>query len=659
MKRTSILCITLLFFFVFSAGAQTLILPITGVQAEEARTIVAFVAMTGGGNIIDQSGNTALAPAGGRAWGMGSRQGIVDLISQNKAQSAMGINVVPYGTGKMATIRTFDNKGGLSGVTDIQYTDPFEFWIKLQQPADTNRRANGGPVWVIYRQGVNRAEAGELIQLWLSDLTSMGSQGLKDLDDQTAGFELAMEALRDVVAPEAGSWTGILDRMIERLKKTIYIKDDRLTGNGRIADGYRRVQGWDDVGPENISFRYFYQITQRIPAGYPKDEPALIFDVSRQGNGTRIEVVRTRNTIDMPYGQGSFVVTYGSAQEFRRSLRANSLKLMDALYRGPLEFVRDDAVRSTWTTSSALTELKPNVAIPNTFIQVKRPPMAPGEIPGGGFYMTRHLITQREWESVMGMNPSAVKGADLPVHNVGLVEAMEYCNRASLRDGLMPAYDLFFWPGIEEERDFTWTTTGKDAPTWTERRTIYIGQKATIRANKYANGYRLPTADEWVFALTGGNGTSAQLIQGLMDSGEITDYGWFADNSGGRPQPVGRKKPINGFYDMLGNVSEYIFTGFPVDSTGRGPFANGVYSHVRGGDYRTTFTPGFYLVPDEQGQNVGLLNIIERYIIPSPSLREYSFVVRRQDNSTETKYIVPGFRIVRPVFDYWAYRSGS
>jgi hypothetical protein len=673
MKRKTVLYMAMLFAIVFSAGAQTLILPITGVQAEERRTILAFLTMTRGlSNIVDQSANASLAPAGGRPWGTGSnvKQNMAALISRNNATAAIGINVTPYGTGKLASIRSFKSDGSLDSVVDVQYSDPFEFWIKLQQPVNTTRRANGGPVWINYRQGVNRSEAGELIQLWLADLVSMGSQGLRELDNQTEGYEAAMAALRNETPPvldgnkPPSTWTATMSEILGRLKQPLYAKDDSTSGRGF------KLAAWgfsNEAYAEIFSQLYIGAIVKAIPDNYPKNRPALIFDVSATGNGTRIEVIRNHvKDIDKPIGQGSLIVNYASAGEFRRALRANSLRLMDALYKTELEFVRDDAIRSTWLTSAALNDLKTNVAIPNTFIQVKRPPVAPGEIPRGGFYMTRNQITQREWEAVMGSNPSAVKGADLPVHNVSLMEAMEFCNRASLRDGLMPAYDVFYWAGIPQDKDFSFTSAGKNPVKWTETRTLYMGQMARVRTDKYANGYRLPTSDEWEYALTRGACTLLELIEELIDSGEITDYGWFAENSNGRPHPGGQKKPINGFYDMLGNVAEYVFDGFDLESKASGSgFKQGVSAPVRGGDYRRSiYRPKIDLELIDKDwvavkYNDTLVSDPQRIaenLLPSPTRRELTYKSGFW-NTTIEMYIVPGLRIVRPVFDYWAYRS--
>jgi formylglycine-generating enzyme required for sulfatase activity len=135
------------------------------------------------------------------------------------------------------------------------------------------------------------------------------------------------------------------------------------------------------------------------------------------------------------------------------------------------------------------------------------------------FYMGKYAVTQREWWEVMGYNPSKFSGDNLPVEKVSWYEAVEYCNKRSWNEGLTPAY----------------TINGTNV-TW----------------NRNANGYRLPTEAEWEYACRAGTTTPYY-------TGESVDSaGWYRNNSGDKPHPVGQKQPNAwGLYDMSGNVYEW------------------------------------------------------------------------------------------------------
>jgi formylglycine-generating enzyme required for sulfatase activity len=119
-----------------------------------------------------------------------------------------------------------------------------------------------------------------------------------------------------------------------------------------------------------------------------------------------------------------------------------------------------------------------------------------------GFWIGEFSITQRQWEEVMGNNPSYFAGAgpDLPVEQVSWTDAQAFIAKVN-------------------GKQTRWTV-------------------------------RLPTEAEWEYAARAG--TTGETY------GPVDSIAWYAGNNSRTTHPVGQKRP-NGFglYDMLGNVWQW------------------------------------------------------------------------------------------------------
>ena len=120
------------------------------------------------------------------------------------------------------------------------------------------------------------------------------------------------------------------------------------------------------------------------------------------------------------------------------------------------------------------------------------------------YYIGRYEVTQKEWQAVMGDNPSKFYGDNLPVDYVSCNDCQDFINKLNQLTGLK---------------------------------------------------FRLPTEAEWEFAARGGKQSKGYKYSGSDNAKNIA---WYEKNSGSKPHQVGTKEPNElGIYDMSGNVGEW------------------------------------------------------------------------------------------------------
>jgi formylglycine-generating enzyme required for sulfatase activity len=133
------------------------------------------------------------------------------------------------------------------------------------------------------------------------------------------------------------------------------------------------------------------------------------------------------------------------------------------------------------------------------------------------FFLGIYAVTQREWEAVMGNNPSAFKGApNRPVEMVSWQDVQEFIRQLHTREG--------------------------------------------------GTTYRLPTEAEWEYTARAGSQTAYSFGD---NSRYLREYAWYSENSDNMTHPVGQLKP-NAWelYDVYGNVREWVQDWYGAYSAG-------------------------------------------------------------------------------------------
>jgi uncharacterized repeat protein (TIGR02543 family) len=198
------------------------------------------------------------------------------------------------------------------------------------------------------------------------------------------------------------------------------------------------------------------------------------------------------------------------------------------------------------------------------------------------FKMSKYQVTQKQYQAVMGALPTSLPGSsygvgdNYPVYYVSWYDAIVFCNKLSMLEGLDPMYSISNstnpddWGAVPASSDATWNAV-------------------TMVPN--ANGYRLPTEAEWEYVCRAG--TTTAFNNGNDDYTDATEVGkvaWYNNNAGSKTQEVGLKTAnAYGLYDMHGNVYEWCWDWYGTYASGAQTDPDGAVTgtdRVRRGGYR-------------------------------------------------------------------------
>ena len=198
------------------------------------------------------------------------------------------------------------------------------------------------------------------------------------------------------------------------------------------------------------------------------------------------------------------------------------------------------------------------------------------------FRMSEYEIDRVQFYAIMGKDPSDTEYSSFiydPVQMANWYDAIAFCNKLSIAEGLTPVYSVstvsdweaLAYASIPDYSDAGWSGAAAD---WD------------------ADGYRLPTEMEWMWAAMGADTADpgavnttgySKAFAGSTGTNNINDYAWYVSNTFATHPSGGKSANELNLYDMSGNVFEWCWDWY------EDPYPTGAVSDYRGaasGDQR-------------------------------------------------------------------------
>ncbi len=204
---------------------------------------------------------------------------------------------------------------------------------------------------------------------------------------------------------------------------------------------------------------------------------------------------RTDPIVETPDNPGNVPVTQASRAVHPEAITEGASPVVGKSWVVPSLNITIDPIKAGTFRIGALESIDTNVT-PSHLVTISRP-----------FWIGRYEITQEQYGTLMGNNPSVFIGLDRPAESMSWYDAKQFCLVLNVMEA---------------------------------------------KAGRLPEGYvyRLPTEAEWEYAC----GEDMRQLK----LWELPEFCWHARNSDEMTHPVGMLKPNRyGVYDMLGNVAEW------------------------------------------------------------------------------------------------------